>query len=172
MNKKDTLELFNRIKSHYNMFTYDDAKILEWNKFLKDYNKNEVSENLDKFILEYHERPPLVFDLTRGLEKTTQPIVEAKYIQCDLCGEKILMGDDWGEFEEHHRKCQKIDFIDRQSKAIRGEGIDKQHWREMSSEVLDAKYNKIMANWEETHKDLSMSQFYNRMSFNNIDNTN
>ena len=151
MNKKEILELFNRIKNHYNIFTYDDAKIIEWQKFLKEYDAKEVSSNFDKYILEYHDRPPLFYELTRGLEKIT-PIEEKEvYIGCDLCGKRILVGNDWEEFEVHHRRCSKIDFIDRQSKEIRGEGINKEHFRELSDKELDEKYNKIMKNWEDTH---------------------
>ena len=81
MNKKDILDLFNRIKSHYNMFTYDEAKILEWSKFLKEYDAKEVSNNFDKFILEYHDRPPMCYELTRGLDRTTPIEEKMVYIQ-------------------------------------------------------------------------------------------
>jgi hypothetical protein len=145
------------------MFSYDDAKILEWHKFLKEYSAKEVGNNFDKYILEYHDRPPLFYELTRNLEKITPTEEKEVYIGCELCGKRILVGNDWREFEEHHRRCAKIDFIDRQSKEIRGEGIDKQHFREMSDEELDKKYYKIMNNWEETHPNLNVKNIFKKV---------
>lgn len=151
MNVKQITELFERIKAQYNMFTYDSNKVKEWSRFLKDYDSEDVNKNFDKYILEYHDRPPLVFEVTRGLEKIEKEPEKYVYIQCEYCKERILVGDDDTPFEKHHRKCSKIDFMDRQSKEIRGFGVDKAHLRELSDEKLDAKYKKIMNNWVEEH---------------------
>lgn len=150
MKQNDVITLFERIKNHYNIFVYDDNKVKEWHRFLKDFNNSEVLDNLDKYILEYHDRPPLVFELTRGLEKNTTPEVKEQCIQCDLC-KQLVYCYDWSEFDKHYRKCQKIDFIDRQSKAIRGYGITKAIYYNKSDEELDRDYRKVMDNWVEEH---------------------
>ena len=67
MNYADVKELFERIKSYYNMFVYDDKKTNEWYKFLKDYDTTEVNNNLDKYVRESNEQPPLVYALIKGL---------------------------------------------------------------------------------------------------------
>lgn len=156
MNAKEIKELFEKIKRHYNVFTYDDGKIQEWHRFLKDYRKEDILENFDRYLLEQHEQPPMVVSLNRGLHKEEQE-EQLHYIQCDLCGEKILVGNsNWEDFEKHHRKCEKIDFIDRQCKAIHGKGITKETYRAMSDEELEKNYRQYMNNWVKTHQDIAM----------------
>lgn len=157
MNMAQITQLFERIKAQYNMFTYDSSKVKEWARFLKDYDSEDVNRNFDKFLLEYHDRPPLMFELTRGIEKTEKEPEKFVYMQCEYCGEKILVGDDDTPFEIHHRKCSKIDFMNRQSIEIRGVGVDKEHLRSLDNEELDRKYRKIMDNWVETHSDLAIT---------------
>jgi hypothetical protein len=73
----------------------------------------------------------MITSLTRGISKIEAEEEQLVYLQCDLCKEKILVGNDFDVFEKHHRRCSKIDFIDRQAKELKGEGIDKQHFREI-----------------------------------------
>ena len=157
MNDREIIALFERIKRHFNNFGYDSDKVSEWKRFLKDYDKREVENNLDKFITEGHDRPPLIFELTRNLFKTTAPETKPYYIQCEYCGEKILTEDDWGVYELHHRRCQKIDFINRQRKEIEGKEIDYAKYRAMSDEELNKRYRRIMDNWVETHPDIAIT---------------
>ena len=161
MTVKDIKILFDRIKKHYNMFGYDDAKIAEWYKFLKDYDPKDIDNAFDKYLLDIHDNPPMVTSLTRGLEKMTDRVPEKPvYIACDLCGEKILIGNDWNPFEVHRRKCSKIDFIDREAKRIRGEGIDKEHYKEMTDEELNTRYRKVMDNWKEENPNICMNNLF------------
>ena len=158
MTIKDIRNLFDRIKRHYNMFGYDDLKIQEWYKFLKDYDPKDIDKNFDKYLLDIHDNPPMVVSLTRGLKKRDE-IEEEKlyYIVCPYCKARVLVGNsNWDDYEIHHRKCSKIDFIDRQSKEIRGEGIDKEHYRAMSDDELNERYHKIMENWIDTHPDIAV----------------
>ena len=144
MKLEDIKELFKRIKSHYQMFTTDEAKLKEWHRFLKDYSKEDVFDNFDKYLMQQHEQPPMVITLNRGLKKTIEEPEQLVYVQCDLCKQKILVGDDWDAFDKHYRKCKKIDFIDRQSKQIRGEGINKEKYYSMTDEELEQNYRPIM----------------------------
>lgn len=164
MKAKDIKDLFERIKRQYNTFGYDDLKVQEWYKFLKDYSTEDVNDNFDKYILEYHDRPPLMNELFKNLHKTTEEAEEKLlWVKCDLCGESILVGNDWGEFNKHYRRCQKIDFIDRQAKEKRGEGIDKEHFRSLNDNELDEKYRKWMDGWEQKNKDLDLSKLFQRL---------
>lgn len=156
MNPKNIKELFERIKRHYPMFTYDDEKLKEWHRFLKEYDANDILNSFDRYLLEQHEQQPLMTQLTRGLSKIETEEEKLVYLQCDLCKEKILVGNDFNVFEKHHRRCSKIDFIDRQAKELKGEGIDKQHFYEMSDDELDSKYRKWMDNWSKTHSNIAL----------------
>lgn len=157
MKENEIIKLFDKIKMHYNTFVYDTDKVKEWHRFLKEYDCKDVLDSFDKYVLEYHDRPPLVFELTRGLDRIEREPEKYVYIQCDLCKEKILVGDDSTPFDKHYRKCQKIDFIDRQAKEIRGYGITKSIYYNKSDEELDKDYRKVMDNWVEEHPDLAIT---------------
>ena len=45
-------ELFDRIKLHYNVFTFDSNKLSEWHRFLKEYSKDDVNKRLDEYLKE------------------------------------------------------------------------------------------------------------------------
>lgn len=145
--------LFERIKKHFNTFGYDDGKVAEWHKFLKEYKAEDINNNFDKYILEYHDRPPLMTELIRNANKETELEEKPVVLQCEYCKEKELVysTNDW---LEKHRICQKIDFIDRQSKKIRGVGINKLKYYQMSSYELEKNYRKVMDNWLSTSKEI------------------
>lgn len=155
--------LLERIKKHYNTFGYDEEKITEWHRFLKDYTNDSVLKNFDNYVLDGNERPPIVSELIKNADKEYLEEVKPVYIQCDICGEKILVADEWDVFEKHHRRCQKIDFINRECKRIKGEGIDYNHYRTMSDDDLNQRYRKIMDNWKETHKEICLKNLFQKM---------
>lgn len=161
MNKKEVLDLMNRIKSIYNTFTIDEDKMNEWYRFLKDYNASDVIKNYEDYVTE-NEQPPIIFSLIRGLSKKKRDNEPEKLvkIQCDLCKKLILIGpDDWDIFEKHHRKCSKIDFIDRQTQKTLGEVIDKDKYYAMSDEELDSIYRKVM----DTYMKMKSGSFIKRI---------
>lgn len=157
MKTKEIITLFERIKKHYNNFGYDDAKVEEWYRFLKDYAPQSVYDSFDTYLLQEHDQPPLITTIIRNASKTDEPGIEPKYTQCDLCGKLILVGEDWDKFETHHRRCEKIDFIDRQSKEIHNTGITKSVYYEMSDDELEKNYRAYMNNWIKTHQDIALN---------------
>ena len=163
MNTKDIMTLFERIKKHYNIFGYDEEKIREWHRFLKEYSPIDVLNALDRFVLEYHDRPPFLNELTRGLTKVVEPDVNYVEIECDLCKKHFYVGNDWEEYNTHRRKCEKIDFIDRQAKEIHGKGITKEVYYNMSNEELDKNYRMYMKNWIKDNKEIAITP-------NNVEN--
>ena len=163
MKVTDIKILLERIKKHYNNFGFDESKVSEWQRFLKEYKNESVLKNFDNYVLEGNERPPLVSELIKNAEKEYQEERKLVYIQCDLCGEKILVGDEWDVFENHHRRCSKIDFIDRESRRIRGEGIDYNFYKYMSEDDLNQRYRKIMDNWKEEHKDICFGNLFQKL---------
>lgn len=146
-----------KIKSIYNTFTMDEQKMNEWYHFLKDYNASDVFKNYEEYVTN-NEQPPIIHSLIRGLSKISKQGAAEKYVkmQCDICRELILVGpDDWDIFETHHRKCSKIDFIDRQSQKLRGEPIDKAKYYALSDEELDSIYRKVMDMYLKTRDNAS-----------------
>ena len=162
MNYSDVKKLFGRIKSYYNMFTYDDNKANDWYKFLKSYDAREVNDNLDKYVSESNEQPPLVYALIRGLDKIEKEPEKVYLMKCEYCGEPMYVGDDMTEFLDHERECMKIDFIDRMSVRFKGEHISSVKYYQMSKEELDAAYHKIM-NFYLQHKNDNNEDFIKEM---------
>ena len=145
MKESEIIKLFDKIKIHYNTFVYDTDKVKEWHRFLKDYDSDEVKDNLDNYILTGYENPPLVYSLIKGLVKIEEPQEKEWVTRCDLCGtEFTIYGDDMSDFDKHYRRCQKIDFINLMSKRIKGVPAAIVKYYEMSDEELDRDYRKIM----------------------------
>lgn len=162
MSKEEIARLFNRIKNHYNTFTTSDEKIMEWYKFLKEYNARDVNGRLDEYLQENHEQPPIMFSLTRGLTKIEKEPEKFYLMKCEYCGEPMYVGDDMTEFLNHERECMKIDFIDRMSVRFRGEHIASIKYYQMSKEELDAEYHKVM-NFYLQHKNDNNEDFIKEM---------
>ena len=101
MTRKEYSDLLKTIRGIYPDFKgYDD---------LQNYKYEEVYKN---FALHKGTETPTYDELVVGLKHENEKDV---WMQCDICREKIHY-TTWDEFDEHYRKCQKIDFIDRQSK--------------------------------------------------------
>lgn len=154
MKVTELTKMFERIKKHYNTFGYDDGKVAEWHRFLKDYNNESILKNLDTYILEYHDRPPTMSELIRGADKEITEERKPVFIQCDICKKKILVGDDWDVFETHHRRCSKIDFIHRR----RGINLTNKNDYE-----IDRAYRESMEEWKREHPDICLTSLFSRI---------
>lgn len=146
MNAREIKDLFDRIKSHYTMFTYDDKKIQEWYRFLKDYDNDEVNEQFNKYLTNSYDNPPLIFNLTKNLDPIKKEEIKDIWItECDICKQKFkIVNDDMREFEKHFRKCSKIDFIDRMSMRYKKRHIASVVYYEMSDDELNKAYRQTM----------------------------
>lgn len=147
--------LLKKIQSIYPTFSVDEE---EWWNIFNKYSYKEVCENLENYD---EDRPPLYMNLVKGLKEEVKR--KPAYIQCDICKEKILVADDWDVFETHHRRCSKIDFIDRECKRIKGEGIDYSFYKFMSEDDLNQRYRKIMDNWKKEHKDICLGNLFQKI---------
>lgn len=148
MNYAQVKSLFERIKRYFNMFTYDDDKVKEWHRFLKEYDPKEVDMKLDEYVQESHDQPPLVYALIRGLNKTEEEPEKIYLMKCEYCGQPMYVGSDMTDFLDHERECMKIDYIDRVSMWTRGVHVVKSKYYEMSKEDLDRAYHQIMDFYE------------------------
>lgn len=147
MTKRDYDSLLREIRG-----IYPDFKD---NKDLLNYKYNEVRKN---FLHHKGEDTPTYQDLVEGLcYENDQPVI----LQCEYCKEKELVSNT-NEWIAKHRKCQKIDFIDRQSKQIRGIGINRLKYYQMSSYELEKNYRKVMDNYINTMKQRK-DQFYEKL---------
>ena len=147
MQRNELNSLTRSIQSIYPTYEQDDR--------LLDFEYTEVKK---KAQLHKTNEAPTFEELTAGLTPidNNPPVV----MQCEYCKEKELVSDT-NQWLEKHRVCQKIDFIDRQSKKIRGVGINKLKYYQMSSYELEKNYRKVMEHYLE-NKDKG-TQFYERI---------
>ena len=152
MSVKEIRELFERIKRHYNMFTFDDEKVKEWYRFLKDYSSEDVNRRLDEYLKCEYDQPPLCMSLIKNIEK--QNIGKTSWVtECDICKQRItIYDDDFEEYEKHHRRCSKIDFIDRMNKKYKLQGETIVKYYQMSDQNLDIEYHQTLEYYRK-HKD-------------------
>lgn len=138
-------KLFERIKHNYSIFAYNDGKLKEWHKVLKNFDSKEVNNNFDNYI-ENNEQPPIIFSLIRGLQKIEQDQEDKiDYMKCEYCGKLMMViNKNMEDFLTHERKCQKIDFINRMSEEYRNKKINKSIYYSMGEEELENNYRQIM----------------------------
>lgn len=147
MNRKELTNITRGIQAIYSNYIEDERLI--------DYNYNDIKK---KAQLHVGNEAPTFEELTKGLTPIDNdpPVV----MMCEYCKEKELVSDT-NQWLEKHRICQKIDFIDRQSKKIRGIGINKLKYYQMSSYELEKNYRKVMDNYIENIK--KGNQFYEKV---------
>lgn len=117
---------------------------------LLDYDFNEVKKN---YLHHKGIETPTYDLLIKGLNQVAPNILTVK---CEYCGESIKYLN-WETYDKHWRRCSKIDFINRQAKELKGEGIDYSIYRSMSDEELNQRYRKIMDYYQTTHKDITVN---------------
>ena len=146
MKTDEIIKLFDRIKMHYTMFTYNDEKVKEWHKFLKDYSSEDINNKFDEYLSYGYDQPPFCMSLTKDIQKIRKNSEEDKWITCcDICGERItIYNNDMTDYEKHRRKCQKIDFIDTICKRYKGQSITKETYYNMDENTFEQAYRKVM----------------------------
>lgn len=151
MTVKETKELMERIKNHYQEFIIDNYKIQEWHKELQEYSYADVNKKLEEHLRSenYGSQIPKVYFLTKHLTKEKDKgKVEELIVICSICG-KIIK---YKNFQEHMDRCNSVEFINLKSKKIFGKEIDKQRYRDMQQEEFDKIYNKLLEKILETSK--------------------
>lgn len=148
MIKREYEQLLKEIRAIYPEFEADER--------LLDFTYASIKKNFGRHK---GKAIPTFEELIKGVdpEDLDKPVI----LQCEYCKGKELVRDT-NEWIDKHRKCQKIDFIDRQSKQIRGIGINRLKYYQMSSYELEKNYRKVMDNYIENIKH-QKNQFYEKL---------
>lgn len=144
MERKDTMNFMQRIKSYYQEFAIDDFKIEEWHNQLKDYDTEDVNKRLDKHLKSelYGDNPPKLNYILAGIIKTEEKDKVRRYnIQCANCG-KIL---DYFNYDEHIRRCNAIDYVIREMKKYLKKDVTREQLENMSENTFWEKYDTMLA---------------------------
>jgi hypothetical protein len=138
MTRNEFNNLFKTIQSEFNDFGGDYD---EWYKILSNYSYNDVLKNLRNYK---GNTPPIYLTLIKNLKEEEK--IEDWITCCDICKQKIVIhNNDMEEYEKHHRKCSKIDFIDRIVFRYKGQHIASVKYYQMSDAELEENYQKTLA---------------------------
>ncbi len=143
MEKKETIEFMERIKSHYQEFIIDDFKIKEWHRELSNYDAEDVNKKLEEHLKSevYGDQIPKLFFLTKYLipskakGKTPHHIVE-----CQLCGQSVF--DD--DYDSHYRRCSSSTTIVRDLKKYFNMTVDYQKLMFLGDDTFESVYVKYL----------------------------
>lgn len=137
MKREEFNTFYRKLESTYSNFTGTEE---EWWDVVKKFSFNDVMKKLNDHI-ETKKSTPIHINLVKGLkEEANEP---GAWMKCEYC-KKLELVFDTDEWIKAHRKCQQIDFIDRQSKAIKGVGITKQVYYDMGEIEFEKIYREVM----------------------------
>ena len=137
MQKKELTLLTKTIQAIHPEYVEDER--------LLDYNFTDIKRNFGRHK---GSSTPTFEELTDGLTELSDP---GAWMKCEYC-KKLELVFDTDEWIKAHRRCQQIDFIDRQSKQIMGKGITKTLYYEMGEDEFESNYRKVM-NYYLEHKE-------------------
>lgn len=143
MEKKETINFMQRIRSYYQEFIIDDFKIEEWHNQLKEYDAKDVNERLDKHLKSetYGDYPPKLNYILAGIIKTKDKDAVKKYtIVCANCGKAL----DYFNYDEHIRRCNAIDYVIREMKKYLKKDVTREQLENMSEQNFWDKYDAML----------------------------
>lgn len=144
MLKTETKNIFNRIKAHYDNFTYDTFKLDEWHEILKEYDYEDVNEKITSHVQNeaYGSNIPKLNYLISGLYKSKEKGTIRQYIvSCPRCGRSI----NTEKLDKHTYRCNSVYYIADKAKKIYGKEVNMQKLYEMEQEEFDTLYNHFIA---------------------------
>ena len=143
MNKKETINFMERVKSHYQEFIIDDFKISEWYGKLKDYDAEDVNKKFDEHLGSevYGDYIPKIMFLTKYLTPTKEKGKIKHYtIRCPECECNIPDED----FEYHTKRCFEASTIVRDFKRYFNQSLQKEKIMKLDEEDFEELYQKYI----------------------------
>lgn len=144
MTEKQTEQLLKSIKSLFSRFRVDEDVMNEWSKRLKEYDYNEVLEQLDIYVASRDDEPPTFGILTHPLRTFKQKEQDAApgYYHCTRCGKKYLSME---EADDCFERDLDISYIKRISKKL---GINPTEFfgdlRTVTLEIINKNYTNFI----------------------------
>lgn len=151
MEKRETIEFMNRIKSHYQEFIVDDFKIKEWYKELSKFDLEDVNKKLDEHLKssEYGEYIPKLFFLTKYLiPSEDKGKIKHYVVKCQLCNCDIPDS----EYDDHYRRCSSANTIVRDMKLYFNSKADYQQLMLMNPVEFEKTYQRYLNKMLESDK--------------------
>lgn len=143
MERKETIEFMQRIKSHYQEFIIDDFKIDEWHKELKRYDYEDINKKFEEHLKSevYGEQIPKLYFLTKYLTPTEDKNKKVNYdITCRLCGLNIPAD----KYDEHYDRCCGANVIVSDIKKYFNLTVDYNQLMAMNDDLYEKTYIKYL----------------------------
>lgn len=143
MEKRETIQFMERIKSHYQEFVIDDFKIKEWHKELCKYDVDDVNKKLEEHLKSevYGDQIPKLYFLTKYLIPTdVKGKVKHNMLECTLCGQSIF--DD--DFDKHYARCLASLTITKDLKKYFNLDVDYQKLMFLSEKDFNSVYERYL----------------------------
>lgn len=143
MERKETIEFMQRIKSHYQEFIIDDFKIDEWHKELKKYDYADVNKKLDEHLASetYGEYIPKVHFLTKHLiESKDKGKIRHYVVKCQLCNKDIP--DEL--YDSHFKRCLSSKTIVKDMEYYFKLKVDYEQLMKMSEQEFEKTYVRYL----------------------------
>lgn len=143
MEKKETINFMQRIKSHYQEFVIDDFRIDEWHKELKKFDAEDVNAKFDEHLKNefYGEQIPKLHFLTRRLIPSADKGKIKHYtVVCQICGQAVFDT----KYEKHYSRCSSASTIVRDLKQYFNLDVDKKKLMEMNDVAFEKAYQRYL----------------------------
>lgn len=140
MTREETKIIVDRVKANRQFFSITELVYSEWHRFMVDYDFKDISEQLDKFLLDFNgeNRLPSAQELIKNCKTIIQKNenkVDYK-VFCSSCN-KII---NFKNYEQHLDKCNSINYIVENMKKYFKKNIDRRSLWQMNQQQFEKTY--------------------------------
>lgn len=134
MEKVDTIQILQRIKTYYPDFYSDTETIDNWHEVLKEYPFLEIDGKLNDYLRTDNDKPPRLNHLTNGVQTLAQKYnkVNDDFVWCNLCGKRMR----FREYEKHYARCLQVQTLWRKVKQL-GKEIPREEIEQYGDDILN-----------------------------------
>lgn len=144
MEKRKVINVLEYLGSNYTTFGDLTTKLEIWNQVLKDYNYDEVIARINDLMIrkEFSTTCPTLMTIVGPLTKSEEKMVlDGKMFECQFCRRIFNSQED---MITHEDRCRSVRYIERQYKRFSLGNIDKKDLYNMSDDVFQDKYLKLL----------------------------
>lgn len=142
MTKVELTNFMSRIKAHYQDFSLDEFKVMEWYEQLKDYDVVDLNLKFDNYVKsEFGDTIPRINYLINGLIKIQNKGVVKKYIiECPMCHYPVSLDN----FDRHYSRCSSVTYLCLKAEKIYKSKLNKSALYTMSDKEFNNTYMKFL----------------------------
>ena len=139
MTREETKQIMTKIKNIKQEFSFDASKIDDWTSVLKNYDFEDVFNKVEDYYRIESNQDKIVnpYYLTKYLMTTADKKSIKEYLViCPNCQTQLSSKN----FDKHIKRCNSVEYLNKQSKRFFGKEIDREKYMTMSEEEFEEKY--------------------------------